>query len=767
MMNRSLLPPVPIVVHEQDDTTVGRYVATLFDQRWLILKVTLLMTLIGGAYALLARPVYEASMLIHVEEPSSKEANNILGEMATLFDVKTATPSEMELLRSRLVINRAIDSLHLLIQAQPHYLPVVGRWWAEHASQVKGIFASLVGAADAGLPAEPIVVSTFDIPMALEDVDFDVTALPDEGFRVQQSGSDINAIGRVGVRLDVTSGKGPVSLLVVRLHARPAERFTLRRRPHLLMVEEVQKAMTISEQGKQSGVINIGLRGNDPRAVHDLLRQIGQEYITQNLARKLEESQKSLVFLDKQLPDLKQKLENAEARYSQFRNRNGTVDLSEEEKITLQQVAAAKARRLALQQRRTELLPHFTQNHPTVQAIDTQIRTINAEVGEATSHIRALPLLEQEVQRLSREVKVNTDLYTALSNTAQQLRLITIGKVGNVRMVDTPMMPEKPISPNRLRIVALAALAGLLGSMLAVFARKALFGAIDDPQQIERLLEVPVFATIPHSRRQNEIQRRLPTRSGKMSLLAYVASNDIAIESMRTFRTALEFSMRNARNNIVMISGPMPNVGKTFLSVNMAAVLAMTGKRVMLIDSDFRNGLLHEYFDVAQDGGLADYLQGSCNLAHIIHRNAVDHLDFISTGSPPRNPAELLLSPKLGALLTSLSHAYDLVLIDAAPTLAVSDSLIVGAHAGSIYLLARAGATTGGELQESVKRMQQAGLSASGVIFNDVRLRPGGYGYPYQSGRQRPVQVGWERVAPTADVPDAAAARATTAPVTQ
>ena len=737
-----LLPSsVPIIVNDEDDSTFARYIATLFDQRWLILKITLLMTLAGALYALTARPVFEASMLIHVEEPSSKESNNILGEMATMFDVKTTTPSEMALLRSRLVISRAIDDLHLPIQIHPQYLPVIGQWFAEHSKQTP--LGRLLGIDGKSRAEEPVAVPSFDVPMALEDVDFDLIAGRDGTYRIVQRAHRIDATGRVGERLAIESEQGSIGLTVARLDAAPGTRFGVRRRPRLLMVEEVQKAITIAEIGKQSGVISITLRGGDARAVHDLLRQIGHQYIAQNLARKLEESQKSLAFLDKQLPDLKQQLERAEARYSQFRNRNGTVDLSEEEKIALQQVAAAKTRRLALQQRRTELLPHFTPNHPSVAAIDTQIREINNEINSVTSHIRTLPLLEQEVQRLSREVKVNTDLYTALSNTAQQLRLITIGKVGNVRLVDVPMMPEHPISPNRIQIVTLAALAGLLGSMLAVFIRKAFYGGIDEPEQIENLLQVPVFATIPHSRKQKQIQHDRPNHSGKMSLLSYVASNDSAIESLRTFRTALQFSMTEARNNIIMISGPMPGVGKTFIAVNLAAVVAMTGKRVMLIDSDFRNGLLHDYFDVSAEGGLSDYLKGSSTLAHIIHRNVIDHLDFISTGTVPRHPAELLLSPKLGPLLASLSHAYDRVVIDAAPTLAVSASLIVGAHAGSIYLVARAGITTGSELQESVKRMHQAGLSARGVLFNDLQLRPGRYGYGYGYGRQHDLQVGW------------------------
>ena len=734
---------VPIIIQDEDDSAFGRYLATLFDRRWLIVKVTLLTMLVGAMYALVARPVFEASMLIHVEEPSTKESKNILGEMATLFDVKTTTPSEMELLRSRLVIARAIEDMHLFIEVRPHYMPVIGKWLADHSHQTP--LGALLGT-DPGVSAqEALTVSRFDMPMNMEETEFTIIAGPDQSYRVRQESHRIDAAGRIGQRLTIDTVQGPIVLLVDHLAAAPGEHFTVRRRRRLMMVEEIQKAMTISELGKQSGVISITLRGEDARAVHALLRQIGQQYISQNLARKLEESQKSLAFLDKQLPDLKQQLESAEAKYSQFRNKNGTVDLSEEEKIALQQVAAAKARRLTLQQRRTELLPHFTPNHPMVAAVDAQIREVNTEIADVTSHIRTLPLMEQEVQRLNREVRVNTDLYTALSNTAQQLRLITIGKVGNVRLVDTPMMPEAPISPNRLRITALAALAGMLGSALLILARKAFYGGIDEPEQIENLLQIPVFATIPHSRRQEHIQHRAPGSPGKSSLLAYAASDDVAIESMRTFRTALQFSLMDARNNIVLITGPMSGVGKSFISVNMAAVVAMTGKRVMLIDADFRNGRLHDHFDVPAAGGLSDYLRGNCTLAHIIHRNVISHLDFIATGSQQQHPAELLLSHKLGTLLAALSHAYDLVMIDAAPTLAVSDAIIVAAHAGSIYLVARAGVTTPGELQESLRRLKQAGLVPRGVLFNDLKLHPhGAYHYPYPYGRARQIQVGWE-----------------------
>jgi tyrosine-protein kinase Etk/Wzc len=231
--------------------------------------------------------------------------------------------------------------------------------------------------------------------------------------------------------------------------------------------------MVIAEQGKQSGVIGVKLQGENAERIHTLLGEIGREYMRQNLARKTEEAEKSLSFLNQQLPILKRQLEQSEDRYNQFRNMHGTVDLREEGRMSLMQAAAARTRRLELIQKRTELLARYTDDHPVVAAINRQRKEVDAEIEEVAARIKTLPVLEQDEARLTRDIKVNTDLYTALSNTAQQLRLISVGRVSNVRMIDAPMPPEKPLKPNRPLIVALAAVTGIfLGALLAI-GRKA------------------------------------------------------------------------------------------------------------------------------------------------------------------------------------------------------------------------------------------------------------------------------------------------------
>jgi tyrosine-protein kinase Etk/Wzc len=289
-------------------------------------------------------------------------------------------------------------------------------------------------------------------------------------------------------------------------------------------------------------------------------------------------------------------------------------------------------------------------------------------------------------------------------------------------------------------IIAIAVLLGLFLGVIGAFIRKALHGGIDDPVEIEKMLGVPVYATIPHSNMQQELFDQVSRKSPKLPLLAKISSMDVAVESLRNFRTAVQFSMSHSRNNIVLITGPTAGMGKSFVSANLAAVIASTGKRVLLIDADIRNGGLHRYFDIGRQDGLSDAIVGKKRLEQIIHRDVVENVDFISTGTLPSNPSEVLLRPNLGTLLQSLSGLYDVVLIDGTPILAVSDSLIVGAHAGAIYIMTRAGVTTPGEIAESIKRLSQAGLSAKGVVFNDFSLRPGRDGYAYSYGKYRMLQ---------------------------
>ena len=736
MMHQPVLQPAPTMVQYEEEVELSTYLDILSDHRWLIIKIVLICALAGLAYAFSTKPVYEASMLIHVEEDKPNTSKNILGDISSLFDVKAAAISEMELLNSRLVISRAVDNLGLYINARPKYFPVIGGWIAAHNADLSD--PGLFGYGGYAWGAEKINISILYMPEVLQNLEFVLTAEPNNQFRLRQEKRNIDFWGVVGAVVEASTPYGKIELLVDQLEAKPGTQFLVKYKPKLAAIQDVQSSMTVAEKGKQSGIIGVTMESADPKSAYQILTEIAKEYIHQNVTRKLEEAEKSLAFLDKQLPDLKQNLETSEAKYYRFRNGHGTIDLVEEAKLSLQQAAAAKTRRIELQQKKEELLVSFTSNHPVVIGINRQIQEMTNEIQAMAEHIKQLPMLEQDLLRLNREVKVNTDLYAALLNTAQQLRLVKAGKVSNVHLIDSPMMPELPAKPNRPKIIGLSILIGLFLGVATAFFKKMLRGGIDDPRKIEKMLGARVvYASIPHSTMQENLDKQVRVNSPKIPVLASVAPGDPAVESLRSFRTALQVAMTHFKNNIVLIGGPTSGLGKSFVAANFATVMALSGKKVLLIDADFRNGQLHHYFGFSRKNGLSESITGALQLKQTIHRNVVDNLDFLSTGDLPPNPSEFLLHPNFGALLKTVSAGYDVVLIDPPPILAVSDTLIIAAHAGAVFILTRAGVTTDADINESIKRLNQAGISPQGILFNDLKVRSRHYA-EYQYYRKEP-----------------------------
>jgi tyrosine-protein kinase Etk/Wzc len=730
----------PDLARDGSNSDLKSYFNFLFDNRWLIGAVTLIATLAGVLFAFSAKPVYESNMTIHVEETSPNASKNILSEASSLFETKKPAIAEMELLRSRMVIAPAVDRLRLDIDVKPKYFPIA-RFWPADADELSD--PGLFGYGGYTWGAERIDISIFNVPATMLNRAWVITAQGNNRYRLDDEIRHLAWEGIVGTTLTARSADGDIELRVDRLDAKPGAKFLLSRSSKQRVIATIQSALSIVEQGKQSGVIQVTLQGESPTLVRNTLDEIGREYLRQNLARKTEEAEKSLAFLNMQLPALKLELERAEAEYNQFRNRHGTINLGEEAKISLAHSAEARNKRAELLQRRNELLTRLGDKHPTVVGINKQLEGIDSEVQEASEHIRTLPQIEQDELRLERNIKVNTDLYTGLSNTAQQLRLLAGSKVSNVRMVDAPTVPENPVTPNRRLIISGAVLMGLLLGTVGAFARKALSGRLDTPKAIEKMLGARVVhASIPHSSYQQQLSRQSVGDDRRIPMLARVSPGDPAIEALRSFRAALQFAMPGFRNNIVILTGPTPRLGKSFVSANAATVIAAGGKKVLLIDMDLRNGHLHRYFGTEKKNGLYESVTGAARIDHIIRHEVMDNLDFIPTGAWTPEQPEFLTHRNFGAWLKTVSTKYDLVLIDAPPVLSVADTVIIGEHAGAVFLLARAGITTEDEINESVRRLNQAGISPEGIVFNDATVRRGVYKYQYRY--QQPRRLGWK-----------------------
>lgn len=700
----------------------------LADSRWLIGAITVCVTLVALAYALLARPLYEANMTIQVEEERPAASANILSETSSLFETKRAPVAEIELLHSRMLIAEAVDKLQLTIDVRPKYFPVIGAGIAARAGE-RLSQPGLFGRGGYAWGAEKATVTQFEVPPAWENRQFVLTAAAGGRYRLADAGGRLAVDGRVGVPLALQTDAGRLELRVDGLAARPGAQFLLRKRSRLDAIEAVQHAMAVTEQGKQSGILEATLQGPTPQWVSSVLGEIGRAYMRLNGQRKAADAEKSLLVLNQRLAELKQQLEQAETDSSQFQQRHGTVLPDEEARISLGQAAAANTLRIELVQKKRDLLTRLGNNHPQVAAIDEQLNAVEHEIDTAARRIRKLPAVEQDQVRRARDIKVNTDMYGVLSNAAQQLRIIAAGKESSVRLVDLPLPPESPVRPNRPLLVALGAATGLFLGMATALFRKAVFGGngIDNPATIEKLLGARVlYATIPHSERQQKADQRRHKGGHQLPLLATVAGQDGAIESLRAFRAALQFSVKQAKNNIIMLTGPTSGIGKSFVSVNCAALMAAGDKKVLLIDADFRNGCLHRYFGVGRENGLYDYIVGQARADKIVQRSVLTNLDFIPTGALPAETGEFLHRLDFGALLESINGRYDFVVIDLPSLLEVADVLTIGGQADAIFLLARAGVTTEADIGEALKRLYLGGIAPQGILFNDFKAPAGG-----------------------------------------
>ncbi|RDJ99497.1 polysaccharide biosynthesis tyrosine autokinase [Paraburkholderia lacunae] len=709
-----------------DELNLSEITSVLRENRLLITAIAAVTLTLGIGYALLATPVYRADATVQVDDDLGA-VNDKLGDLAQLFSGKATADAEIELIRSRGVVDDTVRQLHLDIDAKPRYFPLIGERMAR-ASSVDTLADPVWGLGRFAWGGEAVRVSQFDVPPTLYGERFLLVSDGGEQFHLEDHDGEVVLKGRVGEAVSGSTPHGPVHLRVDSLVARAGTGFTLSRASTQLTTAALQKALDVAEKTKQSGVIGIRLDGDDSERTAATVNAIVRGYVQRNVGWKSAQAEKMLSFLGNQLPQLKVDLDQSEQRFNAFRNRNGTIDLAEESRLLLQSIVENKTRMIALQQQRAELLQRFTPTHPSVAALDAQMADLQRQQAQLNAKVASLPNTQQAAVRFTRDVEINTGLYTNLMDSAQQLRVLKAGQLGNVRVVDYAVTTEEPVRPKKARIIGAAAALGLLLGTAAAFARRALHRGLESPQEIEQIADAPVFAVISHSERQMRLQRAARRGAPGAHVLAVAAPDDVAVEAVRSLRTALQLRLDDAPNNVVMITGPRPDVGKSFLSVNLAAVLASVGKRVLLVDGDMRRGNLHQYFGLSRETGLQDMI-GGASLDAAVRRQILPNLDMLTRGSRSPMPAEMLTGHRLGELVDQLARIYDVVILDTPPVLAVTDSALIGKHAGTSLLVMRHARHSAAELRETTRLLGSADVKVDGILLSDVPQRSSDYTY--------------------------------------
>ncbi|HAS8389193.1 TPA: polysaccharide biosynthesis tyrosine autokinase [Vibrio vulnificus] len=715
-MNETMTTPQnrSSVDNSSDEIDLGKLLGILLDAKWIILVTTFFFAVGGVAVALLSTPIYKADALIQIEQKSSGGISSLVGDMGELFSQESSATTEIEIIKSRMILGDTVDKFNLTTLAEPKYLPVIGKGLARIAGKVN-----------------QIEVSRYTVPEYAQEMKHTLVVLDAEKKTYQLVRGDEQVVLQ-GVAGELAKNDG-YELFVTELRSHNEQEFSIGQRSRLEAIEWLKQNLAISERGKQTGILQLSFEGENRNQISEILNHISQTYFLQNVERNSAEAEKSLTFLKGHLPDIKNSLTTAEDTLNRFRQDNESIDLGLEAKSTLDVMVKLEAQLNELTFKESEISQRFTKDHPAYRSLLDKRETLLKERERLNQQVQKLPKTQREVLRMTRDVEVNQQIYIQLLNKVQELSIIKAGTVGNVRILDEAQSYAKPVKPKKPLIVVLATMLGGMLSVALVLVKAALHRGVENPDEIEQI-GLSVYASVPKSNLQLELANKLARKKRNTDLTLLAESNpaDLSIEALRGLRTSLHFAMMEAKNNVLMISGPAPGIGKSFVSTNFAAVAAKTGQKVLLIDADMRKGYLQQCFGLNWENGLSDVLSGKVTRDVAVQSAKVENLDIITRGQVPPNPSELLMHPRFKELVDWASENYDLVIIDTPPVLAVTDPSIVGAIAGTTLMVARFGQNTVKEIDVARSRFEQAGIEVKGVILNAIEKKASSsYGYGY------------------------------------
>ena len=693
--------------------------------QWKLITLCIILSLVCALLYLRVTPdTYSVDALVQVEDSKGASAA-LLGDLSNMIEQKSPAQAEIEILKSRLVLGSVIKDLHLNILVSSTENTLTHRLLSN--SDYKTEYNRESVTFKDGLKS--FEIRQFEIPTYYLDrtlhLNFDKQSLRLTDPNTEQTilTVPLNQLNKV---------TGPQGTWKISIFTKDQFDATYNI-AHLSVpaaVNAISSNYSVAERGKLTGVLGLNYQGEDKEHITKVLNAVLATYSAQNIERRSAESAQTLKFLDEQLPDLKKQLDDAEREFNKFRQQYNTVDVTKESELYLTQSIALETKKAEFEQKQAEMAAKYTTEHPVMREINGQLAAINKQIGELNSTLKQLPDVQRQYLQLYREVEVKTQLYTALLNSYQQLRIAKAGEIGNVRIVDTAVEPVKPIKPKSLLVLVISLFLGSFIGTLIALLRNMLRTGIKDSGQIENELDLPVYATVPRSPIQ-ESRIKILKKKKSIPILALKNSDDIAIESLRSIRTAIHFALANAKNNIIMIAGPSPEVGKSFISTNLATIFAQGDKRVLLIDADMRRGYMHKYFDVDVKPGLSELLSGQADLQKVLHKTQVPNLDVITRGKSPTNPSEILSSNQFKELLEQLQSRYDHIIIDTPPVLAVTDGIIISQYTGVNLIVARYAKSQMKELELTLNRFEQAGVKVNGFILNDIQRASAGYGYGY------------------------------------
>ena len=710
----------------------------VFFFRWQFIGIFILITMGAVLYALIATPIYTADALIQVEEKKGTSLGALSQVANALGAQQSNVVGEIEILRSRDIIGRAVEKLQLNISARvSNRLPLIGNWLALNLERgPNGLAKPLWEGTSYAWGGERLRISEFIVPQQLVGKRLTLLIGQKESWELFDHNEVLLAKG-TGTNQLVVGMDGALRIEIESLRARPGTKFQVVYYSLQSRINQLLGNLAVTETKRQSGIIRLAFQNANADDAAIILNTIADIYLKQNVSRRSEEAELSLKFLNGELPKLRLKLDSAERTLNEFRSKTKTMDISSEIKELLSKATLIEKAQLDLDLKRREYSERYDQSHPLMKSLNSQILGIKAESEQLTRQIGNLPIVQQEYIRLARDVDVNNQLYIGLLNNAQQLQIAKAGTTGNVAIVDRAMTPEVPTRPKRAQIVAVSAAFGLLLAFSICQVLAFMSKVVRDPRKLEHETNLPTLAILPLDEYQAIKQSNEDT-----FLLAIEKPNSASVEALRSLRTSLIFKLSEKPGaNVVLITSAVPAQGKSFISVNLSYLFAASGRKTLLIEADIRLASISRYVKYdKQRAGLSTMLNEQVPPENAVMKDIFPNMDFLPSGPAVKNPGDLLSTDKLLQTIAALASGYDLVIIDSPPLLPVHDARSLGRAADITLFVARQDEVSVNEIHDAIDVFSKSGNTIDGIVYNAFvpsRIRYGyGYGGRYRNSSQ-------------------------------
>lgn len=393
-----------------------------------------------------------------------------------------------------------------------------------------------------------------------------------------------------------------------------------------------------------------------------------------------------------------------------------------------------------------------------LQALTSQVASIDATLAQFQRQLNMIPANEVQLSRLSRRSKALEEIHGSLQTRLKEVEIVQAAEDPSVRVVDYATLPSAPANSNRKIIVGFSAVVGLLIGIGVAFVREYTDASVRTRGDLQAATGIPLLGLIPkmdnsvkllgpETRQLSSSPTRLNGSDGRnkkrkgRTFLPAVSSSPTPSPSLALARisgptplsdaydrlhTNILFSGTGTEPKTVLFTSALPADGKTTTATNLAIVLAQRGLKILLIDADLRRGSVHTMLQADRDPGLAEFLAGKCALRRVLRRKDVGNgqtLSYITTGSMPSHPAQLLGSARMAALIQESKELYDRIIVDSPPLNIVADSAVLAPNMDGVVIVARAGITPFEALAYAAEQFRSTNMPVIGAVLNDVDFK--------------------------------------------